>query len=205
MPCCRTPESPTVVSHRRLSLTERALTSKNWDEVLWPTRNEQPRSTSYGDGSRRRRCDEPRSLPRPSISRPGSAKSERRSATHTSTADPRTTDPRMPTSQSPGSQATRAMNLAYDSCGVSKPPPSSCTRFGNSCANWACASSSSRSEHVFQSDLNLPGIQPRARERTEAGRSQLVARLIEDRAIGQIEGLDAHLQVLRTYREPLVG
>src|SRR5713226_5698378 len=61
------------------------------------------------------------------------------------------------------------------------------------------------SEHEFQSDLNLPRVEPGAREHAEGGRSQLIARLTEDRMIGQVEDLDARLEVLRTHREPLGG
>jgi hypothetical protein len=60
-------------------------------------------------------------------------------------------------------------------------------------------------EHEFQSDLNLPRVEPGAREHAEGGRSQLVARLTEDRTIGQVEDFDARLDVLRTDHEPLVG
>src|SRR2546426_9218313 len=71
--------------------------------------------------------------------------------------------------------------------------------------SWSRTRRRACSEHEFQSDLNLPRIESGAREHAEVGGSQLSPRLTEDRTIGQVENLDARLEILRTQREPLVG
>ena len=61
------------------------------------------------------------------------------------------------------------------------------------------------SKDELQPDLNLPRVDPRAGQHAEVGRSQLTARLIEEGAVGQIEDLDAGLEIFRTHHESLVG
>src|SRR5712691_3046669 len=63
-----------------------------------------------------------------------------------------------------------------------------------------------RSEQQLCSDLDLPRVEPGARDHTEVGCSQLRPGLVPDRTVREVEGLDAKLDELRaTQLEPLVG
>src|SRR5258708_3544841 len=62
------------------------------------------------------------------------------------------------------------------------------------------------SEQQLRSELDLPRVEPGAGDDAERGRPQLVPRLVPDRTVRQVEGLDAKLEVLRTAQlETLVG
>ena len=53
--------------------------------------------------------------------------------------------------------------------------------------------------------MKLPRIEAGGRDYAVGWRSQLSPRLTEDGTIGQVERLDAQLEVLRAHHEPLVG
>ena len=53
--------------------------------------------------------------------------------------------------------------------------------------------------------MNLPRIEAGGRDHAVVRRSQLSPRLTEDGTIGQVERLEAQLEVLRADHEPLVG